>query len=256
MRRGVGIGAIQANQLRQQKFKEKGEDVSNMQMSQMKERLDIFRQSLEEFAKKHKKEINKNAEFRHQFQQMCSKIGVDPLASNKGFWAELLGVGDFYFELGVQIIEICLQTRNQNGGLMELDELTQHLRKKRNKYSKQKDYEITTEDIKRSIKHLKSLGNGFQLVMVAGRYYVQSVPCEMNSDQTAILGSVSARKGMEGMTVEDFAKDLCWTRERVEQALRPLIKEGFAWLDLQSERGTEYWFPCLMDLQTSLDDQL
>jgi len=31
---------------------------------------------------------------------MCAKVGVDPLASNKGFWAELLGIGDFYYELG------------------------------------------------------------------------------------------------------------------------------------------------------------
>ena len=37
---------------------------------------------------------------------MCSKIGVDPLASSKGFWAQLLGVGDFYYELGVQIVEV------------------------------------------------------------------------------------------------------------------------------------------------------
>jgi hypothetical protein len=29
--------------------------------------------------------------------------GVDPLASNKGFWAQLLGVGDFYYELAVQV---------------------------------------------------------------------------------------------------------------------------------------------------------
>ncbi len=42
---------------------------------------------------------------------MCSKIGVDPLASNKGFWSELLDVGDFYYELGVQIIEIGILTR-------------------------------------------------------------------------------------------------------------------------------------------------
>jgi hypothetical protein len=31
---------------------------------------------------------------------MCSNCGVDPLASNKGFWAEILGFGDFYYELG------------------------------------------------------------------------------------------------------------------------------------------------------------
>jgi len=24
---------------------------------------------------------------------------VDPLASNKGFWAEVLGIGDFYYEV-------------------------------------------------------------------------------------------------------------------------------------------------------------
>ena len=34
---------------------------------------------------------------------MCSNIGVDPLASNKGVWAQLLGFGDFYYELGVQV---------------------------------------------------------------------------------------------------------------------------------------------------------
>lgn len=32
-------------------------------------------------------------------------------------------MGDFYFELGVQIVEICLNTRQQNGGLVDLLEL-------------------------------------------------------------------------------------------------------------------------------------
>ena len=38
---------------------------------------------------------------------MCASVGVDPLASGKGFWAEKLGVGDFYYELAVQIVEVC-----------------------------------------------------------------------------------------------------------------------------------------------------
>lgn len=45
-------------------------------------------------------DIKKNAEFRGHFQQMCATIGVDPLASSKGFWSEMLGVGDYYYELG------------------------------------------------------------------------------------------------------------------------------------------------------------
>jgi hypothetical protein len=28
----------------------------------------------------------------------------------------MLGVGDFYYELGVQIVEVCLATNHRNGG--------------------------------------------------------------------------------------------------------------------------------------------
>lgn len=57
-----------------------------------------------------------------------SSLRVDPLASNKGFWAEVLGVGDFYYELAVQIVEICLATRSVNGGLMALPVKNMHAR--------------------------------------------------------------------------------------------------------------------------------
>jgi ESCRT-II complex subunit VPS22 len=56
----------------------------------MKEKMELLKKSLEEFAKKHKNEINKNPEFRHHFHQMCIKCGVDPLSSHKGFWADLV----------------------------------------------------------------------------------------------------------------------------------------------------------------------
>jgi hypothetical protein len=46
-------------------------------------------------------DIRKNPIFRQQFHEMCAKVGVDPLASNKGVWAELLGIGDFYYEIGL-----------------------------------------------------------------------------------------------------------------------------------------------------------
>jgi len=42
----------------------------------------MFKDNLEEFAKKYRKEIAKNPEFRAQFQKMCTQIGVDPLACN------------------------------------------------------------------------------------------------------------------------------------------------------------------------------
>ena len=47
------------------------------------------------------------------YQDMCASIGVDPLASSKGFWSEMLGVGDFYYELGVQIVEVCMASSHR-----------------------------------------------------------------------------------------------------------------------------------------------
>lgn len=44
-------------------------------------------------------------------------------SAQKGFWSSLLGVGDFYYELGVQIIDICRRERSKNGGLMALNEV-------------------------------------------------------------------------------------------------------------------------------------
>lgn len=41
----------------------------------------------------------------------------------QGMWAELLGFGDYYYELGVQILEACVASRPLNGGLMELGAL-------------------------------------------------------------------------------------------------------------------------------------
>ncbi|KAG6756600.1 hypothetical protein POTOM_040035 [Populus tomentosa] len=125
-----------------------GENVARVKPDLMKEQLATFSSQLEEFARKHKflvLMIFERTLLSGQFHEMCAKVGVDPLASSKGFWAELLQIGDFYYELGlynfffhygaislanvfesssvydarregVQILEICLATRPRNGG--------------------------------------------------------------------------------------------------------------------------------------------
>lgn len=49
----------------------------------------------------------------------------------QGVWAKTLGIGDFYFELGVQIVEACWATRDANGGLMELPALVRYVNRRR-----------------------------------------------------------------------------------------------------------------------------
>uniref|UniRef100_A0A0A9YAV8 Vacuolar-sorting protein SNF8 n=1 Tax=Lygus hesperus TaxID=30085 RepID=A0A0A9YAV8_LYGHE len=92
---------------------------------QITHQLEIFRKNMIEFASKHRDRINKNPYYRAQFHHLCRKVGVDPLASRKGFWSELLGIGDFYYELGIQVIDICAEKQKIYGGLIPLLELTQ-----------------------------------------------------------------------------------------------------------------------------------
>ncbi|KAF8389314.1 hypothetical protein HHK36_026007 [Tetracentron sinense] len=99
MRRRPGIGGLQNAAAARDQYRLLGENVAKIRTDLMKEQLSTFRSQLEDFARKHKNDIRKNPAFRSQFHEMCAKVGVDPLASNKGFWAELLGIGDFYYEL-------------------------------------------------------------------------------------------------------------------------------------------------------------
>ena len=92
MRRRVGIAGLKKRKEQTAKFQEQAAVIDADHMAQMTAKLDLFRDNLEKFAQQHKSKINKNPVFRAQFTKMCMDVGVDPLASNKGFWAQLLGV--------------------------------------------------------------------------------------------------------------------------------------------------------------------
>ena len=111
-----------------------GDSINAETAKLMKQQLTTFKRNLEQFAIQHKKEIQSDPAFRAKFHAMCASIGVDPLTSRKGVWAEILGVGDYYYELAVRIIEVCVKTRPMNGGLMDLRELLSALRKGRITY--------------------------------------------------------------------------------------------------------------------------
>uniref|UniRef100_A0A4W3JHK4 Vacuolar-sorting protein SNF8 n=1 Tax=Callorhinchus milii TaxID=7868 RepID=A0A4W3JHK4_CALMI len=230
----------------QARYKERGTELAEDQLIQMSKQLEMFKTHLEEFARKHKQEIRKSSQFRVQFQDMCATIGVDPLASGKGFWSEMLGVGDFYYELGVQIIEVCLALKHRNGGLITLEELHQRVLKGRGKLAQ----DVSQDDLIRAIKKLKALGNGFSMIPVGGTYLVQSVPAELNMDHTVVL-QIAEKNGY--VTVSEIKASLKWETERANHVLEHLLKEGLAWIDRQSSEEPQYWLPALFSELYSRD---
>ncbi|CAG8581968.1 7064_t:CDS:2 [Paraglomus occultum] len=160
---------------------------------------------------------------------MCGKI------ANKGFWAELLGVGDFYYELGIQIIDLCLSKRDRNGGLVELGELKRNLERIRGSVGQ----EISEDDIVRSIKTLKPLGGGFEVIQIGERKMVRSVPHEFSTDQATLLELAQTQSFI---TKEMVIIEKGWSKERADDAIDKLLSEGLCWVDYQSETA-EYWIP-------------
>lgn len=238
MRRNVGIGAINKKALAQTKFNETGNKIEQNQIEQMTKQMELFRENLEQFSIKYKNEIKSNSSFRKQFQDMCANIGVDPLASSKGFWSDVLGIGDFYYELAIQIIEICNANQERTGGLIYLDLVLNKLNKLRNKKLQQ----VTLDDCLRALKKLNILGNGFTLIqMKNNRLMIQSIPDELSTDHTQILQLAELNKGF--LNVKQIEIELKWNLLRIENVLNFMIKESIIWIDLQSNTTITYYFP-------------
>lgn len=241
MRRRAGVGAVHKQKLEQEKYKDKGTVIQESQFEQMTKQMEVFRANLEEFATKYKHEIKKNSQFRRQFQEMCASIGVDPLASGKGFWS-VLGIGDFYYELAVQIVEVCMATSHKNGGIIGLEELRDRLVKARGHNVQHQ--EITVDDLMCAVKKLKIFGNGFRYISIGGgKWMIQSVPGELSMDQTAVLKLLSS-SACPFVTFTSLKEQLDWEKTRAINTINQMIREGLCWVDEQDAERS-FWFPSM-----------
>jgi len=228
-RRGVGVSAVRKKQASEERYASLADKLEATRDEHIADYLASFRVALEAFARKHKKKIRSDAVFRTRFTEMCADIGVDPLQSSKGVWAEMLGVGDFYYELGIKIIDVCAATRGTNGGLLSLDELEGHLNtSSRGSNRGDTTQRVTREDVKRAIAKLDVLGDGFRIVDDA---MVLSVPTELNRDHVVAL-DVARRSGAGRVTASALRERLphC-SAERADHLLAHLAKDGLAWVD-------------------------
>ncbi|KAI8335796.1 EAP30/Vps36 family-domain-containing protein [Chlamydoabsidia padenii] len=242
-RRQAGLAHAQQKDRIGRDFQQIGDTLAAKEIEQLQQQLETFKQNLEEFAWKHQKDIKKDPLFRSHFQRMCANIGVDPLASNKGFWADMLGVGDFYYELGIQIIEACMQTRSRDGGLTALEDLMKRLDRMRGKEGR-KHQVIIEDDIIRAIKTLKPLNGGFEVIALGTKKMVRSVPTALDKDQAGLL--LLAQK--LGYVNRPYIRQaLGWDDARIDNGLDRLLQDGLVWVDDQAE-DKDYWVPSYFDM--------
>ncbi|KAI7783864.1 EAP30/Vps36 family protein [Diaporthe eres] len=248
-RKGVGLAAFDRSRLTSAQYASHGNTLRSANAQALETQLSVFRSLLQQFAQTHAKDIRSSPSFRAQFARMCAAIGVDPLASsNSGggassggsIWAQLLGrsVNDFYFELAVRVVEVCGETRSENGGLIEVRKVKERIMRGRMEGSQ----EITEDDILRAVGTLKPLGSSFSVIKVGSKPYIRSVPKELNTDQSAVLEAVQV---LGYISVSMLMANLHWTRARAGTALDDLLGEGMLWIDKQADEW-EYWSPGFM----------
>eukprot|EP00397_Hematodinium_sp_SG-2012_P050369 GEMP01058507.1.p1 GENE.GEMP01058507.1~~GEMP01058507.1.p1 ORF type:complete len:246 (+),score=58.17 GEMP01058507.1:122-859(+) len=237
-RRGPGATGLIRGQQRQEKLEELGEQMESVKVEQAREQCEAFKSALTVFAEKHRSRINQDSEFRNAFHDMCAAIGVDPLRSNKGFFAQLLGVGHFYTELGVQVLTITLNSRSVNGGVMEVTEILEQLRKMRN------NIEISHHDVARAIERLDVLGGGVKLKRIGGKLLIISVPEELNRDQTMVLEFAPTTQPAGCVSMASIREQLGWAEERTQIVLNFFLREGLVWIDTGGS-APQYWFPSI-----------
>ncbi|PLB40502.1 ESCRT-II subunit protein SNF8 [Aspergillus candidus] len=251
-RRGVGLGAFANRTQTSQSYANHGANLRSTHLSSLQTQLSVFQSLLHTFALEHSSTIKSNPTFRAEFARMCNTIGVDPLAASnvkgktarKGlgesasFWTQIMGgdMNDFYFEVAVRVVELCLSTRSENGGLIGVEECRKRVGKGRAIGS---GLEVTDDDVLRAVKSLEPLGSGFTIITVGNKQYIRSIPKELNTDQATVLEAIQV---LGYVSISMLQLNLKWEKARAQTVIDDLLADGLVWLDAQGGEN-EYWSP-------------
>lgn len=264
-RRHTGLSSLQRHLDNNESYSSLSTTVQQQQQATLKSQLHTFQSALSNFSSTHRAKIASSPEFRQAFSQMCSELGVDPLGGGqKGMW-DKLGVGDWYYALGVQIVDVCLKARERGGGLVALEEVITGVELLRNP-TKSPDAiargKVTKSDIKRAIETLEPLGCGYAVLELGpGSTVVRCLPGGLDRDSLVVVEAASAlvprdkakAGAVGGEEVYAFTRRdgvaQGWTMDRVDQAVDKAVKvDGLAWVDDQAPGpGALYWVPALFD---------
>lgn len=270
--RNTGYSSLQRHLDSSNSYSNLSTALSSQQTAALSSQLITLQTAITKFSTQHRTKIANSPSFRSHFSQLTSELGVDPLGGGtKGLW-DKLGLGDWYFALGVQIVDVCLNKRERSGGFISLDEVIKGVENLRNGGIKMKrliSNEVTEEDIRRAIEVLEPLGCGYALIELnsrngsgsgavgggvgGGRKVIKCSPGGLDKDSLIIIEV--ANQSNKGFTTREEVINYVttsttnnWTEERVDRAFeKALLDDGIVWIDETGSNGVEYWAPALFD---------
>nr|ODN90628.1 ESCRT-II complex subunit VPS22 [Cryptococcus depauperatus CBS 7841] len=261
MRKGAGIVGLSRQSATTSSYSSLSNSLTSSQLDNLNASLTSFREALVKFASKHRADIRKDPAFRHKFQKMCAAIGVDPLAvgpgnggSSRGWWSEVLGIGEWEYELAVQVVDVCVSTRHENGGVIEVNDLIRRVGRLRSgglshlplsgeakSYTRlEDDGQITSQDILRVLKLLHPLHAGYTVHHpTSSSTYIRTIPRSLDTDQSTLLAIAATTGGRLHPRI--VKAQTGWADTRIKTAMEGCVmREGLGWVDKQGE-GAVVW---------------
>jgi ESCRT-II complex subunit VPS22 len=259
-RRTPGLASLSSRGLQNHHYTSHGVALRTRNAQSLETQLAVFQSLLHNFALTHAKDIRANPAFRAEFARMCSALNIDFLASSyhrdgsggaaggggESIWAQLLGgsVHDFYFNLGVLLVEECRATRAENGGLISVSDLQARISRGRGIGG---GMVVSDDDIRRAVDSLAPLGSCFTMMHIGHRSLIRSVPKELNTDQSTVLEAIQV---LGYVTVSMLQINLSWERPRAHAVVEDLMADSLVWLDTQAGEN-EYWSPAFIAATTA-----
>lgn len=276
-RRTAGYSSLQRHLDSTASYATLSHSVSESQTAILTSQLSTFQSALSTFSTQHRHKILSSPSFRTHFSQLCAELGVDPLGGGqKGLW-DKMGVGDWYYALGVQVVDVCLRARERGGGLVPMEEVLREVMKLRrggagagagggggegkgkaaSTTTAAATSEVTEGDVQRAIAVLEPLGCGYEILTLAssgGKKVVRCSPGGLDRDSLVVVEAASStRRGC--VTRDELAAfSAGWETERVVRALeKALMDDGMVWVDEQAgglgETDRVYWAPGLFVME-------
>lgn len=220
----MGFRQIKENEAKQEMKQNYIQQLKMEKLNAASQQLSQFKNILQEFAEKYKREIREDPDFRAQFNNMCLGLGVDPLQSQKGFWSDLLKIGDFYFELSVKVIDACIRLGRGTRGMVPVNELIRNV-----KLTYKKPPAISKDDIVTALSKVKVLGAGYSVTHIGSKDYVLTNSFDVDSDMTFLLAQAESKGYFEK---PDDMKTKVFNKAKAE-----LLRQELVWVDEQAEEG-------------------
>ena len=232
MRRGFGAAGIAQRKNDDVKLGEIGQVMRDEREEKIKAALEALKIKLRKFSAKFRDQIISDPELCQQFLSVCSGIGLDPLVSDRSVWDDIFGGGRFLPEVSVQVLNVCTESRIENGGVMELEECVNRINKRRGggRYAN-----VGKSDVERCVKQLECLGEGGLSIKVVNKIpFIFYSTEDIGPDALHLIGELGR---CASLSHSEIRKTYNWARARSEQALTSLIRDGIVWVDYPSQQA-------------------